>query len=65
MYATFYAGTSAEYAKSDSSDTSVTIQKGLVGTLCAVVTTNGPMSPDTNTVASVAVLDFSFDSNFA
>ncbi|KZP06650.1 hypothetical protein FIBSPDRAFT_804701 [Athelia psychrophila] len=63
LYAAFYTGTGAEYAKIDASDKSVTIPKDLVGTVYAVVTTNGTMSADTNTVAGVAVLDFSFDSN--
>ncbi|KZP03906.1 hypothetical protein FIBSPDRAFT_968588, partial [Athelia psychrophila] len=34
----------------------------LIGTVYAVITTNGTASADANTVAGVAVLEFEFDS---
>lgn len=62
LYAVFYTGTSAEYAKIDSSDKSVTIPKDLVGTVYAVASTNGTASADADTVAGVAMLEFAFNS---
>ncbi|KZP04258.1 hypothetical protein FIBSPDRAFT_878690 [Athelia psychrophila] len=61
LYAAFYTGGGTEYAKVSSAK-KVTIPKDLIGTVYAVITTNGTASADANTVAGVAVLEFEFDS---
>lgn len=62
FYAAFYTGLSQEFA-TIGSDKSVTIPGDLLGTVYAVVSTNGTAASDNTTIAGPAILDFGFDSN--
>jgi hypothetical protein len=56
----FYTGLSQEFAPVTNGK--VTIPQDLIGTVYAVVTTNGTAAADENILAGPAILEFNFDS---
>ena len=61
LFVAFYTGLSQEFAPV-AQDKSVTIPKDLIGTVYAVVSTNGTMATDATTVAGPAILTFNYNS---
>lgn len=60
MFVAFFTGLSQEFAEIKNG--MVTIPADLLGTVYAVVSTNGTMATDETTVAGPAILQFEFDS---
>lgn len=61
LYVAFFTGLSQEFAPI-ASDKSVTIPKDLIGTVYAVVSSNGTMATDATTIAGPAILEFNYNS---
>jgi hypothetical protein len=61
LFVAFYTGLTQEFAPI-ASDNSVTIPQDLIGTVYAVVSTNGTMATDATTIAGPAILAFNFNS---
>ena len=62
LFVAFYTGLTQEFAPI-ADDKSVTIPDDLIGTVYAVVSTDGSMATDATTVAGPAILTFNYDSH--
>jgi hypothetical protein len=60
LFVAFYTGLSQRFAPV-AQDKSVTIPKDSIGTVYAVVSTNGTMATDATTVAGPAILPFNYN----